>query len=157
MTTPLRFCQYCGTPIKPDDDFCHNCGFDLRTARLTAQTNSENEASTPTPHTTPAYNTAAAPAHTRHTPHTHRRWPWIVGIVDFLIAGCAVLAGAAVYSTDRTVAELAEEMNSGDADDMAEVAVASDGTPLHEDDRLPLATHFEDRHYRSLLNTMIRE
>ena len=156
MQTPLKFCPNCGQPIKPDDDFCPNCGFDLRPARLQAQQASENETSTPQPPTTPAPTTAAAPAPTRHTPHSHRRWPWIVGIVVILIAGCTYLAGAAYYSQDRQVAELAEEMTSGDADDMAEVAVASDGTPLHEDDLKPLAQLIEDRHYRSLLNTMIR-
>ncbi|OAU76735.1 membrane protein, partial [Lacticaseibacillus rhamnosus] len=89
MQTPLKFCPNCGQPIKPNDDFCPNCGFDLRSARLQAQQTSENEASTPQPPTTPASTTAAAPAPTRHTPHSHRRWPWIVGIVVILIAGCA--------------------------------------------------------------------
>ncbi|MFK5281468.1 hypothetical protein ACI3PL_18095, partial [Lacticaseibacillus paracasei] len=51
----------------------------------------------------------------------------------------------------------ADEMTSGDADDMAEVAIANDGTPLTESDLKPLARLTKNRLYRSTLRTMIMD
>ena len=61
------------------------------------------------------------------------------------------------YGQNRQVAELADEMTSEDADDMAEVAIANDGTPLTESDLKPLARLTKNRLYRSTLRTMIMD
>ncbi|RXT27916.1 hypothetical protein BVJ53_03900 [Lacticaseibacillus chiayiensis] len=158
MQASLRFCPNCGQPIGPDDDFCPNCGFDLRTARQQAQNTSQKESaksqSSPATPSSTASATLATAGRPR-SPRSPRRWLLVTGIAVILILGIAYFAGAAYYSQDRQVTELAEEMTSGDADDMAEVAVASDGTALHEDDLKPLAQLIKNRSDRGLLHNMI--
>ena len=158
MQASLKFCPNCGQPIGPDDDFCPNCGFDLRAARQQAQSTSQKEAanSQSSPATpSPAASATSATAERRRPPRSPRHWLLVTGIAVILILGIAYFAGATYYSQDRQVTELAEEMTSGDADDMAEVAVASDGTALHEDDLKPLAQLIKNRSDRSLLHSMI--
>ncbi|WP_424320739.1 zinc-ribbon domain-containing protein [Lacticaseibacillus chiayiensis] len=158
MQASLKFCPNCGQPIGPDDDFCANCGFDLRTARQQAQNTSQKEsAKSQSSPATPSSTASAtlATAERPRSPRSPRRWLLVTGIAVILILGIAYFAGAAYYSQDRQVTELAEEMTSGDADDMAEVAVASDGTALHEDDLKPLAQLIKNRSDRGLLHNMI--
>lgn len=159
MQDVLKFCPNCGQPIKPTDDFCPNCGFDLRKARLEAQSTQEPASTSPAeaPKATQSATVAASTQPAQQQVHKRRRWPWIVVGAVVVLLGAAYLGGSMYYGQNRQVAELADEMTSGDADDMAEVAIANDGTPLTESDLKPLARLTKNRLYRSTLRTMIMD
>lgn len=154
----LKFCPNCGAPIAANDDFCQNCGFNLKQYRT-------DHAASATPPTGNNISEQATkePVHSAETPvnrdavqappstkkpvvrkkRHHRRWPWIVlAAIVVLVAG-GYFAGSMYYSRGRQLPQLAKDMTSTDPKTMRKAAVDTDGTPLAASDLAPLAALYK--------------
>ena len=157
----LKFCPNCGAAVGPNDDFCQNCGFNLKKYRLEnadQDTESAEPAAPETPQPTPAPQPAPTPqpeSIAQPTPvapdqdasaqptQRHRRWPWIVLVLIILLGAGAYFGGSTYYSRGRQLTALADGMVSNDPAAIAKVAVKDDGSTFASTDLTPLTTLYK--------------